>query len=313
LEVLFDEEIGVMGGGEAELKPITVSTYDSAYIRAEKLGNRFLFIIFDEVHHLPAPSYMQIAEMYIAPSRLGLTATYQRDDGAHLELPRLVGGVVYQLGVDALTGKYLSPYTHEKVYVELDPEERRIYDKDYSIFRNYLRKKGIRMRSQRDFQRFIMFTGGNTEARKALLARNRAVDVALNSESKIKVLADLLKAYVGEKIIVFTRHNKLVYRISRRFLIPAITHQTPKEERKEILEAFKKNRLRAVVTSQVLDEGIDVPDASVAFIISGTGSNREYIQRLGRILRKQKGKKAKLFELVTRNTIESRISYRRHH
>ncbi|MHA2394884.1 MAG: helicase-related protein [Promethearchaeota archaeon] len=197
--------------------------------------------------------------------------------------------------------------------MELDPEERRLYDKNYSKFRTYLRKKGIRMRSQRDFQRFVMFTGGNNEAREALLARNRAVDVALNSESKIKVLADLLKAYGNEKIIVFTRHNKLVYRISRRFLIPAITHQTPKEERREILEGFKKNMLRAVVTSQVLDEGIDVPDASVAFIISGTGSNREYIQRLGRILRKQKGKKAKLFELVTSNTIEARISYRRHH
>jgi superfamily II DNA or RNA helicase len=313
LEVLFNTEIGIVGGGEVELKPITVSTYDSAYIRAEQLGNRFLFIIFDEVHHLPAPSYMQIAEMYIAPNRLGLTATYNREDGAHQELPRLVGGVVYQLGVDALTGKHLSPYTHEKVFVELDPEERRIYDKDYSIFRTYLQKKGIRMRSQRDFQRFIMFTGGNNEAREALLARNRAVDVALNSDSKIKVLADLLKAYGKEKIIIFTRHNKLVYRISRRFLIPAITHQTPKEERREILNAYKKDMLRAIVTSQVLDEGIDVPAASVAFIISGTGSNREYIQRLGRILRKQKGKKAKLFELVTSNTIETRISYRRHH
>ena len=66
------------------------------------------------------------------------------------------------------------------------------------------------------------------------------------------------------------------------------------------------------VTGQVLDEGIDVPDASVAFIISGTGSSREYIQRLGRILRKRKGKKAKLIELVARDTLESRISTRRH-
>ena len=134
LERLFGVEVGAVGGGEAVLRSLTVSTYDSAYIRAGQLGNRFLLIVFDEVHHLPAPSYMQIAEMYIAPWRLGLTATYEREDGAHDELPRLVGGRVYQLGVDALTGRHLSPYTHEKVFVDLTPEERRVYDEEYAVF-----------------------------------------------------------------------------------------------------------------------------------------------------------------------------------
>jgi superfamily II DNA or RNA helicase len=294
------------------LKPLTVSTYDSAYLRAAQLGNRFLLIVFDEVHHLPAPSYMLIAEMYIAPWRLGLTATYERDDGAHDELPRLVGGRVYQLGVDALTGRHLSTYTHEKVFVELIPEEREKYDREYAVFTDYLRKRNIRLRSQRDFQRFIMRTGGDPEARRALLSRNRAVDVALNSESKLDALADLLTAYGDEKTIIFTRHNSLVYRISKRFLIPAVTHRTPKEERRATLDEFRSGVYRVIVTGQVLDEGIDVPDASVAFIISGTGSSREYIQRLGRILRKREGKEAKLMELVARDTLESRISRRRH-
>jgi superfamily II DNA or RNA helicase len=312
LERLFKTDVGVMGGGEVVMKPLTVTTYDSAYIRAEQVGNRFLFIVFDEVHHLPAPSYSLIAEMYIAPYRLGLTATYDREDGGHMELPRLVGGRVYQLGVNALTGTHLSPYTHEKILVDLTPKERAIYDREYAVFTTYLRKKGIPMRSRHDFQRFIRFTGGDPEARTALLARNRAVEIALNSETKIQVLADLIKTYGDAKMLIFTRHNRLVYRISRRFLIPAITHQTPKEERRRILEHFKTGALRGIVTSQVLDEGIDVPDASVAFIISGTGSTREYIQRLGRILRKQPGKNAKLFELVGRDTIEARISWRRH-
>jgi superfamily II DNA or RNA helicase len=312
LERLFKMDVGVMGGGEAVLRPLTVSTYNSAYLRAEQLGNRFLFVVFDEVHHLPAPSYMQIAEMYIAPWRLGLTATYERDDGAHDELPRLVGGRVYRLGVDALTGRHLSPYTHEKVFVDLALEERERYDEEYAVFTGYLERRGIRLRSLRDFQRFIMRTGGDPEARKALLSRNRALDVALNSESKIEALADLLRAYRDEKTLIFTRHNSLVYRISRRFLIPAITHRTPKEERRATLNEFRKGGYRVIVTGQVLDEGIDVPEASVAFIISGTGSSREYIQRLGRILRKRKGKEAKLFELVARDTLESRISTRRH-
>jgi superfamily II DNA or RNA helicase len=312
LEKFFGVDVGVVGGGEAVLKALTVSTYDSAYIRAEQLGNMFLFIVFDEVHHLAAPSYMQIAEMYIAPWRLGLTATYEREDGAHDELPRLVGGRVYQLGVDALTGRHLSPYTYEKLFVDLTPEEREIYDEEYSVFTGYLDAKGVRMRSQMDFQRFIIRTGGDPEARRALLSRNRAADVALNSESKIDALADLLRVNGDEKTIIFTRHNSLVYRISRRFLIPAITYRTPKEERRTLLDGFRKGEYKVIVTGQVLDEGIDVPDASAAFIISGTGSSREYIQRLGRILRKQKGKEAKLIELVARDTLESRISIRRH-
>ncbi len=308
----FGVEVGVYGGGEDRLRPLTVSTYDSAYIRAEQLGDKFTLIIFDEVHHLPAPSFCQIAEMYIAPYRMGLTATYEREDGGHLDLPRLVGGRVYELGVDALAGRHLSPYTHEKVFVDLTPEEQGLYDGEYGVFTSYLRRKRVRLRSPRDFQRFIMRTGVDPEAREALLARNRALKTALNSEAKIKALGEFLSAYGEEKALVFTRYNQLVYRISRRFLIPAITHQTPREERKEILEKFKDGEYRAIVTSQVLDEGVDVPDASIGFILSGTGSSREYIQRLGRILRKRKGKQAKLIEIVARETVETRISQRRH-
>ena len=308
----FGIEVGAYGGGENMLRPLTVSTYDSAYIRAEQLGNRFMLIIFDEVHHLPAPSYSQIAEMYIAPYRMGLTATYEREDGGHLDLPRLVGGPVYQLEVDALAGRHLSPYTHEKVFVDLTPEEQKLYKREYDMFTSYLKRKRVVLRSQEDFQRFIMRTGRDPEAREALLARNRALKTVLNSEAKIKALGEFLNVYGEEKKLIFTRYNQLVYRISRCFLIPAITHRTPREERKEILEKFKAGEYRAIVTSQVLDEGVDVPDASIGFILSGTGSSREYIQRLGRILRKRRGKQAKLIEIVARETVETRISQRRH-
>jgi superfamily II DNA or RNA helicase len=308
----FRMEIGIFGGGEKILKPLTVSTYDSAYLKAEYLGNKFMFIIFDEVHHLPAPSYSQIAEMYLAPYRMGLTATYEREDGLHLDLHHLVGGRVYQLEVDDLAGKHLSPYTHEKILVKLTPREQMEYKKAYRVFTNYLKKNRILFKNRADFQRFIMRTGRDPQARKALLARNKALKIVLNSEAKIKALSEFLNIYTKEKLLVFTRFNQLVYRISRQFLIPAITYQTSREERKEILTKFKAGQYRAIVTSQVLDEGIDVPDASIGFILSGTGSSREYIQRLGRILRKRQGKQAKLIEIVAQETLETRMSQRRH-
>ena len=307
----LDIDAGVIGGGEKIIKMITVSTYDSAYLKASFLGNKFNFLIFDEVHHLASQSYMQIAEMYVAPYRLGLTATYERIDERHKILPSLTGNIVFNLGVKDLAGTYLSPYTYEKIYAKLDSIERKKYLSEMKIFRNYLKDKNIVMRSPLDFQKFIMLTGRDPNARKALLARNNAIKIALNSEEKIKILGDQLETHQGVKTLIFTLHNDLVYMISRRFLIPSITYQTPKSERREILEKFKNGIYKTIVTSQVLDEGIDVPDASIGYIISGTGSSREYIQRLGRLLRKVEGKEARLYEIVSKETIEVRISNRR--
>jgi superfamily II DNA or RNA helicase len=156
-----------------------------------------------------------------------------------------------------------------------------------------------------------MRTGTDREAREALLARNRAMDIAFNSEAKIGALEEILNSNPDERILIFTQHNELVYRISKRFLIPYITYTTDKEERHEILKRFKDGRFRAVVTSKVLDEGIDVPEASLGIIVSGTGSAREFIQRLGRLLRKREWKEAKLIELVSKETSEMKTSWRR--
>jgi len=307
----FGVAVGAYGGGENTLEAITVTTYDSAFLRAEELGNRFKLAIFDEVHHLPAPSYRQIAELFATPFRMGLTATYIREDEGHRILPKLVGNVVYELETDDLAGTHLSDYTLEKIFVSLTPEEQTVYKKNYEVFRNYLKKKRIKLRNSRDFQRFIMRTGTDPNAREALLARNRALDTALNASSKIEALRTLLTENVDKKVLIFTQHNKLVYRISREFLMPAITYQTSKEERHDIMRKFKATNYKGIVTSKVLDEGIDVPDATVGVILSGTGSSREFIQRLGRLLRKKEGKKAKLVEIVTRETRETGISKRR--
>ena len=304
-------EAGVVGGGENTVRMVTVSTYDSAYSQAAQLGNRFMFLVFDEVHHLASPGYMQIGEMYIAPYRMGLTATYERSDQRHALLPLIVGDPVYSIDIEELAGKHLSPYTYEKVSVELTPEEQQTYEAEMSVFKNYLHQRHIVLKSAADFQKFIMTTGRDPQAREALLARNRALRVAVNSEAKLNQLAERLEAYRDEKILIFTLYNDLVYTISRRFLIPAVTYQTPREERREILANFGNGKYKVIVTSQVLDEGMDVPDASVGLILGGTGSTREYVQRLGRLLRKKEGKTAKLVEIISMETVEVGISRRR--
>ena len=303
--------MGEYGGGENIIAPLTVATYDSAYLRAEELGNRFPLLIFYEVHHPPSPGYSQIAELFASPYRLGLTATYEREDGLHRDLPRLVGGKVYERRVAEMAGDHLAPFRIEKVYVDLTPEEEEEYRRNISTFREYLARRGITLRSPEDFQRLIMRSGRDLEAREALLARNRAMEIALNSSSKIDALREVVSDFLGEKTLIFTQHNQLVYRLSKEFLIPAITHKTPKEERAEVLNAFREGRYKVLVTSKVLDEGIDVPDASLGIILSGTGSKREFVQRLGRLLRKVEGKEARLIEIISRSTAETKVSHRR--
>jgi len=308
----FNIETGVLGGGENIIRAVTVSTYDSAYLRAGEIGNKFSLLVADEVHHIASEGYRQIAEMFSAPFRMGLTATLEREDLLHNDIPRLIGGTVFRLEPEDLAGRYLSDYSLEKVNVDLSDEERESYTRHHKIFTDFLASRKIRISSPLEFQRFIMRSASDREARKALLARNKALEISLNSEAKIEALEKILQSNPNERILIFTQHNQLVHKISRRFLLPYITYRTDKDERHKILDGFRDGSYRAIVTSKVLDEGIDVPEASLGIILSGSGSSREFVQRLGRLLRKKEGKgKAKLIELVSSETSEVSTSSRR--
>jgi superfamily II DNA or RNA helicase len=310
-------KIGNLGGGFDDIQAITVATYDSAYIRAAGLGDKFSLVIFDEVHHLAAPGYRSIAEQLAAPYRLGLTATIEREDKLDKDFPKLVGGgVVFEVHPSELAkNKHLASYKIERRQVEMTSEEKEQYQKNFGTYQLCLKKLGIRMNYPGAFRRLIMMSTKNRLAREALLARNKAMEIALNSRSKMEALKEILAENRGVKTIIFTQHNSLVYEIADKFLIPSITHRTNKEERREVLAGFKEGRYLAIVTSKVLDEGVDVPDAKLGIIVSGTGSGREFIQRLGRLLRPKTdisgSTKAKLIEITSSDTRETGTSAKR--
>ena len=124
-------------------------------------------------------------------------------------------------------------------------------------------------------------------------------------------MEDLLHRHRRDRALLFTERNSAAYALSRRFLAPIITHQTKVSERTRILEDFAGGVYNALVTSKVLNEGVDIPAANVGIVISGSGSVREHVQRLGRILRKQGDKTAVLYELVANETTEVFTSHRR--
>ncbi|KAB1194187.1 DEAD/DEAH box helicase [Haloferax sp. MBLA0076] len=312
LETEFDVPVGRFGGGEQRQEAITVSTYDSAYLRADAVGGDFGLVVFDEVHHLGGEGYQDIPRFLTAPARLGLTATFERPDGAHERVAELVGPRVYHLDVDDLAGEHLADYEVRRIEVELTSEERETYDEAQSTFVNYLKSSGLSMQSGSDYQKLVMRSGNDPRAREALLAKQRARDVMMNSDAKVDKLGRLLARHRDDRVIIFTASTDLVYRIARRFLVPPITSETGTKERREILARFRDGTYDTVVAANVLDEGVDVPDANVGILLSGSGSEREFTQRLGRILRpKADDSTALLYELVSVETAEERVADRR--
>ncbi|MFB6129177.1 MAG: DEAD/DEAH box helicase, partial [Halorhabdus sp.] len=308
----FDVSIGQLGGGEQRLEALTVATYDSAYLRAGEIGDRFGLVIFDEVHHLGGEGYRDIARLLAAPARLGLTATFERPDGAHEVVAELIGDVVYRLDPEELAGEHLAPYDVKRLEVSLTDDERAAYERDQETFTDYLARSDIDMQSGADYRQLVIRSGADPAAREALLAKQRARSVVRTAQRKVDVLADLLDRHADDRVLVFTASTDFVYRLSERFLRPAITHETSTAERTEILRGFRTGAYSTVITANVLDEGIDVPDANVAILLAGSGSQREFTQRLGRILRPgEESGRALLYEVVCADTAEERVASRR--
>jgi superfamily II DNA or RNA helicase len=311
LGATFGTRIGLLGGGEHDIQPLTVSTYDSAHLHMDHLGGRFGLVVFDECHHLPSAAYAMAAKACIAPYRLGLTATPERTDGREAALAALVGPIVYRKEIGELSGDFLAEYDVERIGIELAPDERAEYDAERAIYRAFVGMNHIRMSSPSGWGDFLRLASRNAEGRRAMLAYRRQRALAFAAPAKLDFVGHLLHAHRADRCILFTQDNVTAYAISRRFLVPVITHQTKVRERSAILAGLSGGELGAVVTSKVLNEGVDVPDANVAVVISGSGSVREHVQRLGRVLRKREGKRAVLYELVTAATSEEHTSERR--
>ena len=308
---LSADEIGLFGGGEKEIKPITIITYDSAALYTAELKH-FGLLVFDECHHLPAPTYRLIAEGAFTPFRLGLSATPERGDMTHLDLDQLIGPEVYRRSPAELTeGRYLARYKEQKIDIKLSPEDQTRYAEQHKIYRSFLQRRRIIIRTPEDFQRNLVYASArDPEARKALLAWRETRNIAMNAPAKYGEIERLLREHAGDQVILFSEYNTVVNEISRRFCLPSITYKTPTEERRAILARFRSGQYTKLVTGRVLNEGVDVPDCRVAIIVSGNSTRREYIQRLGRVLRPKDGE-ALLYELITGGTTEENVAKRR--
>ncbi len=306
----FNYDAGIVGDNLFNIKPVTVTTYDSAYIHMARMGDKFGLLIFDEEHHLPGKCRREAAIMSAATMRMGLTATPERADNLHRDLDFLIGPEVYSMPFKQAKGKTLADFDVVRIPVALSDSEQATYDQCSRLIRHFIMARRKEQPGY-NWKDLCNESGKDPQARKARQAYFIKQSVESRAREKLRVLEDIFRLHTGQPILVFAGSNAMAIEASQRFLAPTILSHTGKKERLAILDGFSSGDFPVLIANRVLDEGVDVPEAKVAAVIGGLSSTRQAKQRLGRILRRCGAARAILYEVVCENTKEVHHSRQR--
>jgi len=295
----WPHDVGRLGDGDHSVHPITVSTYASAITWAPRVGDQFGLVIVDEAHHVGAWCPSDLLEMLVAPARLGLTATPPPPG----PITRHIGPIVHTQSVGDLVGDGLSAYDVSTVRITLTTEERIRYDRERRAFAATY-AAFARGNPHASWRQFTDLARQSRAGRAALSSWKASREVLAFPAAKRAALRHLLASHMGDRTIVFTSDNATAYAIARELLVVPITHEIGRAERVVMLDRFRSGDVTVLVSSQVLDEGLDVPDAEVAIVVGGSASARRYVQRIGRVLRPKPGKRARIYEMAVQSSVE---------
>ncbi len=310
LGAIWDGPIGQFGDGVRAVGPVTLATFASAYRHMASIGDKFGLLIVDEAHHFGQGSLDEALEMSIAPLRLGLTATPPAPGPAARRLTTLVGPVVFERTIGDLAGRYLAPLERITWRLTLDPDERREYDALWEVYRRARRAfEGNHLAGA--WEDFLHQAARTDEGRRGIAAWRRARRILAFPRRKREALSLLLGRHRAQRTLVFVADNETAYRVAREHLVMPLTCDIGRAERQQALARFRAGALRALVSAQVLNEGLDVPDAEVGIVVAGRLGGREHVQRVGRLLRPGDGKRALIYELVVDQSSEVSQAERR--
>lgn len=324
-----DIPVGQFGDGTKDTfgsHPIVVSSIQSAH------KQRFLcppviaespnLLIADECHTYGAAKYSLGLDRGFR-RRLGLTATYGRGDlGEKFTLNPYFGGVVYHLGYkEAIASGAVAEFVVSLVGVDLKPSESEAYS---VVMEDMAKAKQVLVREYGVhpgdiLQAAAQMCGGyrvppkaQRAARTYMTKFNERKRILGSSDSKMEVLQRLSPMFDrSEKAIIFcqtvetsTKAEGILQDLF--FDARAYTSQLDKRARKRLLADFASpDGVRILCAPKVLDEGIDVPAADVGVILAASQSQRQMIQRMGRVIRpKADGRLAQFVILYIRGSNE---------
>ena len=238
---------------------ITFATFQSLHSNLEDLDSKtFDYIITDEVHHAKAPTYEKVVTHFKPEFHLGLTATPNRAD--EKDIRDLYGEELYSKDLaSALSEGWLA-------------------SPDYHIVFDDAVKKAMESG----------FGADSLSALKELFEvepRNEVIAENIRQEMK-KIGLEF-----GEsKTIVFCQDIEHAEDVAELLGGKAYHSGLDKDTRTNIFKEFKEGDLQVIVTRDMFNEGVDVPDARVLVFLRSTKSETIFEQQLGRGLRKTEGK-----------------------
>ncbi len=294
-----------------------------------KAGNAVL-LIADECHRYGSGQNQLIFEFlpYSKPYMksffsLGLTATLPSGQLKQY-LMSVLGRTIYNYSIDqASKMQTVCPYDIFHIALSFQRKEREEYEY-YSerMMLLYHRLQNvypiIRQLTQKELFDLLRHLSQNKEKHIAeaasvymQLSYQRRSLVCL-AAARMDCVWDLTERLsLKEKIIIFGERIKQAEELYQLFQkrypgkVGRYHSKLSKGVNKNTLERFRDGEIRILIACKAVDEGIDVPDASVGIILSGTSAQRQRIQRLGRIIRKKEGKeKASLYYLHITETSE---------
>ena len=259
---------------------------------------RHHFLIVDECHHFNGPDHIRSLPEHFS-FRLGLSATPYDQYAAH-HLDAYFGGVVYEFSLGrAIKEGFLTRYRYHVIPVHLDVEETEVYEE---ITRKIVQIAG----SDEGFTPETL-----AKAQPLLLRRARVVGAArdklvqLDSHLRESGRTPYTLFYCGDGSLeeegLRQRQIDLVSQLLHRlgWRASRITAVESLKEREALLDSLRRQSIDAVVSIKVLDEGIDIPACRSAYLLASQSSDRQGIQRRGRVLRKSEGKDvADLYDFV---------------
>jgi superfamily II DNA or RNA helicase len=311
LQSFFLGKIGLMGDSNKQIENITIATYESAKNWMAKIGDRFEFLIIDEVHHFLGDRNREAIDMCSASIFLGLSATFSGDKEQLLESQKYLGPVAFRLSLEDLRGKVLAEFQHLTLQVNLSSEERFIYERNMQSYKSCLNELTNNGDNGFNNKELFQLMTKSSKGKRALKALYQARATVARCKNKVLALNYLIQRFAEKKIIIFTADTEMAIKIAKTLLLMPITAKTSLSERKNIIKLFIEGKLGAIVTCRVLNEGFDVPNADMAIILGGALGTKEHIQRIGRILRPAENKVALIYEVICNNTFEVTQSKRR--
>ncbi len=277
------DEIAIWGGGNkiSAGKLITIAVTPTAIKLTPGLSNALdILLVFDECHHAGAPTVAAIASIKFGAT-LGLSATPERqyDESFNEQIVPLLGPIIVNYGYEeALADGVICPFELTHVFAPMDAVED-------EKFRKLSRNVAVAIGK---------FGHGSPEATMALRARARMVN---SVRSRVIIAIELIKKYSQGRTIVFDESIERVELIKSGLLMNQMTALTyhsrmsPAAARSNLL-MYRRGQAQVLLTCRALDEGANIPETETGIIVSSTASERQRVQRLGRVLRALPGKQS---------------------